>query len=120
MRTTSVAAILICALVAAGCDTMRPIAITVAPQQAKPFGGLEIGDLVEVKLSDGTRHRFEVEAIEGDAIVSNTGRRYTRGEIAELARETLDGPKTASLVAGIVAGGLIALKIMESVGFFGY
>ena len=117
--TSSVAAVLICAIVSTGCVTMRPIAITVAPQQARPFGKLEVGDLVQAELIDGTRHRFEVKAIEGDALVSNTGRRYTRGEIAQLARETFDGPKTASLVGGIVAGGLIFLKILDSINFFG-
>jgi hypothetical protein len=117
--TTGVAAVLICAIVSTGCVTMRPIPITGAPQQTRAFGKLDVGDLVQVQLTDGSRHRFEVKAIEGDAIVSNTGRRYTRGEIAQLARETFDGPKTGSLVGGIVAGGIIFLRILDSIDFFG-
>jgi hypothetical protein len=115
---TSVAAVLICAIVSTGCATMRPGAISVAPQ-TRPFAGLNVGDLVQLQLTNGTRHRFEVKAIEGDAIVSDTGQRYARGEIAQLSRETVNGAKMGSLVGVIVAGSAIVLKVLESIQFFG-
>ena len=116
--TLAVSALLICAIASTGCDTMRPVRISVTPQ-TRTFGPVDVGDLVQLKLADGTRHSFEVKEIEGDAIVSDTGRRYARTEIAELFRESADAKATVGLVGAIVAGGLIFLHFLESIQFFG-
>lgn len=116
--TPVVAAVLACAIASTGCATMRPVQISVTPQ-TRTFGPVDVGDLVQLTLTDGTRHRFAVNAIEGDAIVSDTGRRYARAEIVQLSRESVDARATIGLTAAIAAGSVIVLRILESIRFFG-
>jgi len=115
LATTAILAI---ALALAGCRTMRPIELS-GPAAPKVFADIEIGDLVAVEMRDGTEHRFEVRGIEGEALVSDVGRRYPRSEIVKLQHESVDAKRTVGLVGGIAAGYALCLKIIESTGVFG-
>lgn len=53
-----------------------------------------------------------MQRIEGDAIVSAEGVRYTTTEIAQLQRRTFSGGKTALAVAGTVAGAYVVAAIL--------
>jgi hypothetical protein len=104
---------------AAGCHSMRTIEPITTPSTPTAFTRIEPGDLVFVEMKDGSRHRFEVQGIEGDTLVSGSGTRYPRSEMARLQHEIVDGQKTAGLVAGIVAGYVVVMKILASIDFFG-
>jgi len=112
LTTTTILALV---LVLAGCRTMRPIAVS-GSAATTAFAGIEIGDLVMVEMRDGTKHRFAVGRIEGEALVSDAGRRYPRSEMVKLRHET--APKPAGLVGGIVAGYGV-LQTMAAKGFLG-
>jgi hypothetical protein len=102
-----------------GCHTMRPVSHVGLPSTARPFAKIDIGDLVAVEMQDGSRHRFEVKGIEGDALVASSGRKYHHGEMVKLEHEAVDAGKTSGLVAGIVAGYAVVWKILSSIEFFG-
>ncbi len=109
--------LLIIAIVATGCRTMRPIDLN-SSNVPKAFAGIEIGDLVAVELRDGSKHRFEVRGIEGEALVSDVGRRYPCSEMVKLQHESVHAGKTIGLVGSIVAGYAV-LQTMVAKGYFG-
>ncbi len=114
LTTTTILALV---LALAGCRTMRPIAVS-GSTATTAFAGIEIGDLVTVQMRDGTEHRFAVSGIEGEALVSDAGRRYPRSDMMKLEHESIHAGKTITLVGGIVAGYAV-LQTMAAKGFFG-
>jgi hypothetical protein len=78
--------------------TIRPVNDPAAPA----FGRVKAGDTVVVFTWDDRRLRFVVRAIDGDALVTQEGVRFTRAEITQLKRQSFSGPKTALLVGGTV------------------
>jgi len=84
----------------AGCATVRPIDRTSGAKAPGALTKIEIGDFVSVKMSDGSTHRFEVRGIDRDTLVSDSGRRYARSDIASLKRESGTARKAAKHVAG--------------------
>jgi hypothetical protein len=115
LATTAILAI---AIALNGCRTMRSIEPITGIEAPTTFANIEIGDLVAVEMKDGSKHRFEVKGIEGEALVSGVGKRYPRSEMAKLEHETIHPTKTLGLVGGIVAGYAVMLKLVES-GVFG-
>ncbi len=105
-----IACLMTCTLIAAsaGCTSMKSIRLNSAPT-ASPFGKVNAGDTVEVETRDGRRERFVVQQIEGDAIISPTGARYTVAGITRLKRRSFSGPKTTLLAGGIFAGVFVVL-----------
>jgi hypothetical protein len=96
-----IACVLACSLATSGvgCTSMKTIPPVTSPA-APAFGRVEAGDLVIVETRDGRRVQFVVQQVEGDAIVSPEGVRYTRDEIAKLQRRSFSGPKTALALGG--------------------
>ena len=105
LRYRIIACLVICTLTAAttGCTSMKTIRLNADPA-ASPFGTVKVGGTVEVATRDGRRERFVVQGIEGDAIVSPSGVRYTSSDIARLQRRSFSGWKTAGLVGGVYMG----------------
>jgi hypothetical protein len=84
---------------------MRPVPAVSAPSAPKDFLDIKRGDRVSVEMTDGRRDRFKVQSVEGDALISQTGQRYTRVEMLQLKRKRFSHVKTWSLVgAGVFAG----------------
>ena len=89
---------------------MKTIHPATTPNQPL-YGPLKAGDTVVVQTPDGHRSRFEVQAIDGNAIVGPEGKRYERGDVVRLQRRAFSGPRTIGLVAGLTAGALLLLGI---------
>jgi len=118
-RTLSLVLLLSLVTASTGCRTMRPIQPLTGPRAEQDFARIEIGDLVIVETADGARHRFEVTAIEGDALVAESGRRYPRADMKHIEREAIDARKTTALVTFLVVGYYIFFKIVEATNLFG-
>ena len=105
-----IACLVTCVLAAAsaGCTSMKPIRLNADPTAA-PFGKVKAGDTVEVEARDGRRERFVVQQIQGDAIVSPTGARYTVAEITRLQRRSFSGLRTTLLGGGVFAGVFVVI-----------
>jgi uncharacterized lipoprotein YajG len=89
------------AAASAGCTSMRTIHPVTEP--ATPiFDSVKVGDTVVVQTRDGRRDRFVVRQIDGDAIVSEQGVRYTRADISQLQRRSVSTWKTVLLVGAAV------------------
>lgn len=95
-----------------GCTSMKTIhPKTIHPYSdpaAPTFGRLKAGDTVVLQTRDGRRERFVVQRVDGDAIVSPSGKRYTRGDIERLQRRSFSGTKTAFLIGGAVSAAFVA------------
>ena len=96
----------------AGCTTARRLDRINTTNGSGPFSNVEIGDRVSVKMTDGSTHRFEVRGIERDAVVSDSGRRYPRNDIASLKREPAAARKAAGVANGIAGGYAVLMKIL--------
>ena len=108
-----VAWLLVCSMAAAGlgCTSLKTIRPATS-RDAPVFGNVKAGDTVVLHLHDGRRFQVTVQRIDGDAIVSAEGVRYTAGEIAQLQRRSFSGGKTALAVAGTVAGAYVVAGIL--------
>ena len=103
------AVLLLCTLTLnSACSSMKTIDPVTSPSAA-PFGDVKAGDTVLVELNSGARWRFKVHAVEGEHLVGDNNSRVARSEIARLQRKSFSGPKTAGLVAGIVAALLFVM-----------
>jgi hypothetical protein len=96
----------------AGCSTMRPIERINAETAPGLFSKIEIGDRVAVKLTDGSTHRFTVREIEAEAVVSDSGRRYPRVDIASVRREARGARKAAGVAKAIAGGYAVLMRIL--------
>jgi hypothetical protein len=119
LKPTSLLLVFTLGVASTGCHSMRPVLPSGTTNAQRTFARIEIGDLVAVEMQDGSRHRFEVRGIEGDALVADSGRRYARGEMRKLEHEGVDAGKTVGLVTAIVAAYAIFWKIASDFNFFG-
>jgi hypothetical protein len=105
-----VAAGLVCVLAASGtgCTSVKTIRPATEPT-ASPFGSVKTGDKILLHLKDGRRVQIVVQKIDGDALLSEEGGRYSRSEITQLQRRSFSGGKTALAVAGTVAAALLVV-----------
>ena len=105
-----IACLLVCSLAASavGCTSMKTIHPVTDPATAT-FGSVKVGDTVVVQTRDGRRARFTIQQIDSDAIVSQDGVRYARGEITRLQRRSFSVWKTALLIGGLSAGAFVVL-----------
>ena len=94
----------------AGCTSMKPIRLNADPA-GPPFGKVKAGDTVELEARDGRHERFVVQQIDGDAIVSPTGTRYTVSEISRLQRRSFSSLRTTLLGGGVFAGVYLVFAI---------
>lgn len=108
-----VAWLLVCGMAAAslGCTSLKTIR-PATPPDAPVFGNIKAGDTVVLLLHDGRSVQITVQRIEGGAIVSAEGVRYTAREIAQLQRRSFSGGKTALAIAGTVAGAYLVAAIL--------
>jgi len=97
--------------IAESLKTIRPATEPAAPT----FGRVKAGDTVVVETQDGRQARFVAQQVDGDAIVSKDGVRYTRSDIARLQRRSFSGATTALLVGGIIAA-WIAVAVAAAYG----
>src|SRR4051794_23263610 len=74
------------AFASTGCTSMRRIPLTTDPSALSGVHAVKAGDTVSVEMKDGRRERFRVDRIEGDALVSTRGMRYSRSDIVVLKR----------------------------------
>ena len=97
-----IASVLVCtvATAASGCTTMTTIKPASRPG-APLFGRVKAGDTVKVRTRDGQNVRFVVQKVDGDALVSRDGKRYTRDDIAQLQRREPFAAGTVIVTAGI-------------------
>jgi len=102
-----VCALLIPAVVACGCTTMRVVQRPAAPGTTDPPASavetVRAGDQVRVTLRDGRQFRFQVLAVDNTGIVAVDHSRYDTADILRLERKSFSGAKTAILVAAGVA-----------------
>jgi hypothetical protein len=66
-------------------------------------------------MKDGRRDTLEVIAVEGDTLVSATGARYARTEMAELHHEQIDQTKVAAIVGVSVGGWFVLVAIVGAI-----
>ena len=94
------------AVVSTGCTSTRRIATTPGSDTAADFGKIRPGDTVEVWMRDGSRDRFKVDRVVGEALVSRAGERYERADMKELKQHRFSHLKTWPLIGGVVVGTL--------------
>jgi hypothetical protein len=108
-----VCALLIPAVVACGCTTMRVVQRPVAPgnidSAASGMASVRPGDEVRVTLRDGRQVRFEVLAVDSTGIVALDRSRYATPDILRVERRSFSGAKTAILLAAGVATFVLVL-----------
>jgi hypothetical protein len=92
-----------------GCTSMKRIQTTPGPARPEALA-IRAGDTVELRLTDGRTTRFVVRAIEEDAIIGAGGERVPLSEIVVVKKKSFNGPKTALLVGGILAGVYVVLS----------
>ena len=91
---------------------MRPVRAVSAPSAPKEFLDIKPGDRISVEMTDGRRDHFQVQSVDGDALISERGQRYTRAEMLELKRKRFSHAKTWSLVgAGVFVAGFVLYGI---------
>ena len=107
------ACLLACTMATAStdCTSMKPIRLNADPA-APPFGKVKAGDTVDVETRDGRRERFVVQQIDGDAIVSPSGLRYSSREITRLHRRSFSGWKTLALAGGVYVGAMVIVAAL--------
>ena len=119
LRTRSISALLICAVMLVSCTSFRVVKPDDMP------GGLKPGDTVKIVTKDGRDVELKIVTITPEALVgtpvSSVGtaeasevkdQRVEFGEIAKLEKREISAGKTAGLVAGIVAAVALALLLM--------
>jgi hypothetical protein len=103
--------VLLVTMCATSCTSMHPVRAVSAPSAPKEFLDIKAGDRVSVEMTDGRRHRFKVQSVESDALISEGGERYTRAEMLQLKRKRFSHAKTWSLVGAGVFGVLVMYGI---------
>lgn len=110
-RATATVLALVFSGTLAGCTSMKVITPSGEPG-APVFGRVQAGDIVSVLTTDGRQHVFIVKSIEGESLISTEGVRYERAAIVELRRRSTNVAKTSLMVAGLAAGGFLALAFI--------
>ena len=105
-----VALCLVMTIGTAGCTSMRPVRGINAPSAPQEFANIKPGDRVDVEMKDGRQERFQVQSINGDALVSPSGQRYARTEMVQLRRQQLSHAKTWPLVGVAVFFGAVLIS----------
>jgi len=109
MSRRLIVVVLVAALTATGCTSMKTI--RPASPGEPPFGPVRSGDTVVVQTRDGNTARFVVQLIDGKTLVAADGRRYARSDLRLVQRKAFNGRKTTELIVGIAGGALVVFVV---------
>ena len=95
---------------------MRPIATAPGLDTQPPLEKFNPATQLWFEMKAGSRDRFKVARIDGEALVSHEGKRYERVDMKQLKQQKFSHLKTWPLVGGIV---FVTLAVIAAIAFGG-
>ena len=91
------------------CTTMQPVEV---PDPQLAVAQLEVGDTVELVMTNGEKMRFKIRVIEEDALIGDGDIRASKSDIQTISVQKVSAVKTTAAGLGtVVVVGLVALAL---------